>query len=80
MIVRSSSFQLVFRRSTPKREILTKGLKENAALPPGKTAFLIMPHRNPHLRNSGKAYEHIANGISIAENREIYSGDLLYFL
>jgi hypothetical protein len=39
---------------------------ENAALPPGKTAFLIMPHHNPHLWNSGKAALHSGNKKSIA--------------
>jgi hypothetical protein len=53
---------------------------ENAALPPGKTAFLILPYHNPHLWNSGKAYESMTNEISIAENHKNYSGDVLYFL
>jgi hypothetical protein len=34
---------------------------QNAALPPGKTAFLFLSYRDPHSRNSGKLYKHITN-------------------
>jgi len=54
--------------------------KQNAALPPGKTAFLFLSYRDPHSRISGKLYEHITNTGIILRISKIESGVMPIFV
>lgn len=52
---------------------------ENAVLPPGKTAFLYLPYRDPHSRNSGKLLIGSAHGKIMIHLSKKYISFVLIF-